>query len=251
MSTSSSSNEATTFRTVLRVPPLSPRIKHSDSLLFVGSCFTENIGQRFEALKWRTIINPFGITYNPVSIAACVGRLVDGARPYTRDDLRLHQGRYFSFDHHSVFSHPDPEQCLEGINRSLEQAGRALGSTDVVVVTLGTAWAYRLKETALVVSNCHKLPQSDFEKVLLGVDETSRALDGMVSGLRQVTNGRVRVVFTVSPVRHIRDGIVENSRGKAHLLAAVHQVVDQHPGCAAYFPAYEIVMDDLRWVGGC
>lgn len=182
-----------------------------------------------------------GIVFNPISLA----RLLNAAaQPDREEELIQHQERWHSLDYHSSFSDPNPEVVTESIQLAKELTGRHLAQADVLILTLGTAYAYRWKETWEVVSNCHKLPANQFEKCLLGVEESFKALSEAISQWRE-RNPRLRVLLTVSPVRHIKDGIAENNLSKSILRLVCHQLSQAHPE-VEYFPSFEILNDDLR-----
>lgn len=231
------------FRTEVNVPKADFEFTHNDALLWMGSCFAEEIGSQCEGLKFETVINPFGILFNPKIIAMGLRRMMEN-RPFEADELIEHQGVWKSLHHHSKFTHSSQEECLTAINRHFEAGVQQLSKASYLVITFGTAWAYQYNETGMVVANCHKIPQQSFDKVLLKQGEIVRDYSNLLEQLEQF-NPNVQVLFTVSPVRHWKDGAVENQRSKAQLIAAVHELVEQYKWCA-YFPSYEIVMDDLR-----
>lgn len=229
------------FRTELNILPSFLQINYSDTQMFIGSCFSENIGNKVEALCFNTLINPFGIIFNPFSISKNILRAIE-KRAYTEDELGFHNGLFFSFDHHSSFSNSDKNICLEKINDSLFAAHDFLRRAKVLFITFGSAWVYLKDEKA--VANCHKIPNHLFEKQLLQIENITSWYNGLLQHLKKI-NPQLSIVFTVSPVRHLKDGLTENQRGKAILLEAVHRIVEQNKN-AFYFPAYELVMDDLR-----
>ena len=222
--------------------PFASKIKHSDQLFLAGSCFTEQIGQKLAAHKFRIIDNPNGILFNPISIAKSIISYIENKR-YTEADLFYHNELWGSWEHHTRFSSVHAADCLQKINDSQEAANSFLQKADWLLLTLGSAFVYEL-ENKQVVANCHKVPTDKFRKRLLPVDEVITTLDTLVYRLKQF-NPALQVIFTVSPVRHLRDGFVENNRSKATLLNAVHHVVDKFDKLF-YFPAYELVIDDLR-----
>ena len=222
--------------------PFASKIKHSDQLFLAGSCFTEQIGQKLAAHKFRIIDNPNGILFNPISIAKSIISHIENKR-YTEADLFYHNELWGSWEHHTRFSSVHAADCLQKINNSQEAANSFLQKADWLLLTLGSAFVYEL-ENKQVVANCHKVPTDKFRKRLLPVDEVITTLDTLVYRLKQF-NPALQVIFTVSPVRHLRDGFVKNNRSKATLLNAVHHVVDKFDKLF-YFPAYELVIDDLR-----
>jgi len=231
------------FRTEVNISPSENRISHDSSILFMGSCFTENIGAMMQELRFRVDLNPFGINYNPSSLSRNLWALLNGKK-YTRKDLHEANGRWFSFDHHSQFSDADPEACLSNINERIHFSGNRLAGTNYLLITWGTAWVYVLKENATVVSNCHKLPSDKFSRHLLGVNQVVDTYTKLFAGLRAQVPG-LKIILTVSPVRHWKDGSVLNTVSKSTLLLAAHKLTEMFSYCE-YFPAYEIAMDDLR-----
>ena len=231
------------FRTI--VTPAKPgfAISHSDRLFSMGSCFSENIGQRFNNLKFSININPFGQQYNPHSIAQGIERLINPV-PFTADDLIFHNEQYHSLAHHGSFSKSTAEETLKCINEHLLKAAAGLKQATVLFLTFGTAHVFKWKETGVIVSNCHKLPGNLFEQVLMNPEEITRTLQTTLDKLKQV-NPNIKVVLTVSPVRYFAFGAYENSVSKSHLFTAIYALQQSNPALY-YFPAYELVMDDLR-----
>ena len=231
--------------TPTHISPLHPALRHSDRVVVMGSCFAEHIGARLSEMKWRTVVNPFGVLYNPLSIAEAMGRLIS-ARPYTEEELTLYpHGGWSTWMHHSRYAHPDKETALQLINGSLAIGSQMLAQADMLIVTLGTAWVYRQKETNQVVGNCHKVPERTFTRQRLTVEETVEAMVAMLAQLWEVTPS-LRMIITVSPVRHLKDTLHGNQLSKATLLLAVDELCRRFPDRVHYFPAYEIVMDELR-----
>ena len=232
------------FRTILPLQPAPFMIGHNDRLLLIGSCFTENMGDRLAAGKFPVYVNPFGIVYNPASIARCLERLLPDSQPFAAKDLFENAGLWHSWEHHGHFSKPDKDATLAGIHHSLNTAAQHLQKTNRLLLTLGTAEVFEHKNTGQVVANNHKMSAATFRQRRLSVSEIA---DGLIPVLEKIKsqNPDLQVVLTVSPVRHIRNGMVENQRSKATLLLACEQI------CAAlpytfYFPAYELLLDDLR-----
>jgi hypothetical protein len=219
------------------------KIKYTDSIIMTGSCFSEHIGLKLHRFKYNVLQNPFGILYNPVSIARSFERIAN-KELYHEDELIIHDDLFHSMDHHSSFSGRDKEQVLKSINESIENARLQMAKSKFVFISLGSAKMYHFKETGDVVGNCHKIPQSSFISSRIGLPECVMALEKMVRSIKQVSPD-AHIIWTVSPVRHLRDGIEENQRSKALLLLAIDQLLsDQSHG--GYFPAYEIMMDQLR-----
>lgn len=231
------------FRTSFRPATAPFGISHQNGILALGSCFAEHIGSRLQAAKFNILVNPFGILYNPASIAHTLKRLWEN-HPYTPGDLFENQGIWHSFDHHGRLSAPSREQALRHINEALMQGSEALRRADRLLITLGTANVFVCKDDRRIVANCHKLPGTAFDRYRLGVGETVDWLSPVFEQLHQV-QPELRIVLSVSPVRHLRDGFVENQRSKATLLLAAEAIGRQHD-FVHYFPAYEWMMDDLR-----
>ncbi len=226
-------------------PPDAPfRLTHGDHLALIGSCFTEHLGDRLGRAKFHTLINPNGIVYNPVSIGQCIGRAL-APEPYTREALFLLNDLWHSWDHHGHLSAPAAAETLRRIQHAFDEARTALtGHCTCLMITLGTAQVHRLAETGQVVANNHKAPATWFTQHRLAVREVVDALAPALETLTRLRPG-LRVVLTVSPVRHLRLGMVENQRSKAALVLACAELERLFPN-AWYFPAYELMLDDLR-----
>jgi Mor family transcriptional regulator len=215
------------------------QMDYTSQLLLLGSCFSENIGAKLKYFKFQTLQNPFGI-----------GNLVTRAiekEYYREEELFFLNERWYCFDAHSSLSDVSREKLLENLNAQLVQTEEYLGKATHISITLGTAWVYRKKETGKTVANCHKVPQKEFDKRLLTVAEVATSLQRTVSQIQNI-NKKAQLIITISPVRHLKDGFVENQRSKSHLITAVHQVLEvSHFGVKGfYFPAYELIMDELR-----
>lgn len=226
-------------RTVCKIPPLPAHIDHSQSILCLGSCFAQHIGTRLRSSKFDALVNPLGITYNPVSLfdqchAASTGTSPDDRLFVTGSDQAIYHYQYHS--DRTAKDRASWREQYQSVNESLQ---KYLTRTDWCIITLGTAWVYTYEGT--IVANCHKQPSRLFSKRLLTVEECTNA----VAGLVELLPDDCQVMLTVSPVRHIRDGLVENNRSKARLIDAMHIVVDRSDQ-VHYFPAYELVVDDLR-----
>mgnify|MGYP002521398835 CR=1 FL=1 len=232
------------FRTTIHIADNMGIMHHSDHFMMLGSCFSDNIGGKLRQAMIDVNINPFGTLYNPFSIASSVCRIID-ASPERGIDLFQGSGVWNSFNFHSRYSLPDKDATLALMNEQIEKAHRHLQSCHTLIVTLGTAVVYRLKDTGQVVANCHKVPQHHFTRRMAGVDEITTELSAMVERVHDFSPS-CRILFTVSPIRHIADGLEVNSLSKATLRVAIDSVRRAHRGFVSYFPAYEILMDDLR-----
>lgn len=231
------------FRTQVELPKKETEIQHSDRIMLFGSCFAENIGKLLLANKFRCDVNPFGILYNPQSVAEAIRQILSH-KTYKEDDLFYSGGNWHSYMHHSIFSGHSPEECISQINLRLERAFAELPSIDLLIITWGTAWVYSLKESGKIVGNCHKQPERLFIRRLLTVDEIVDEYGSLISELRK-QNQNLKVLFTVSPIRHAKDGMHGNQISKSTLLLAVEALQRQCSDCY-YFPSYEIMMDELR-----
>lgn len=223
-------------------------IGYDSKLLLLGSCFSENIGTKLSYFKFQSLSNPFGILFHSKAIETVVVKAVRGME-YTEADVFFHNERWHCYDAHSKLSTVSKDALVIALNSNLRLLNKQIKEATHVVITLGTAWVYDLVATNQTVANCHKVPQKHFNKKLLSVTEIVTALKQIIKGIQSV-NEDASVIFTVSPVRHIKDGFVENTLSKAHLITAIHQCVNQSPSShrlqVFYFPAYEIMMDELR-----
>ena len=226
-----------------QVTPSPVKISYTDKILFIGSCFTEEIGQQMHNLKFGVLQNPNGILYDPVSISSALVSYIDNKK-FTEDDLFMLEELWHSWQHHSFFSGMNKETVLRNINHSQSEAHGFLKTSSWLIITAGTSYNYRLKKSGEPVANCHKAPQGYFEKELLTVEEIVYNLSTAISKLR-FFNPQLKIIFTVSPVRHIRDGVIENSRSKARLIEAIHTIKEGAQN-VFYFPAYELLIDVLR-----
>lgn len=230
--------------TRISIPKAPFAFSYTEQTVLLGSCFAENIGKKLEENKFKTDLNPFGTLYNPSSIAEAIRMLLHPER-FTGDDLFRHEGVYHSFSHHSRFSSPSETECLENINGRLFSSAEIIRKARRMIITLGTAWVYRLRSTGKIVSNCHKLPEKMFDRRMLSVDEITAEWKSLLLSLWE-QNPELKILFTVSPIRHWKDGAHGNQLSKATLLLAVEQLQKDFPEQTAYFPAYEIMMDELR-----
>ncbi len=231
------------LRTEIALPKPPFRITYGDSLISIGSCFSENIGNNFVKYKFDCTINPFGQQYNPVSIANALLALMDN-KIYEENDLVFHDELYHSFDHHGSFSMPTVAAALNKINTQITQAASALMNADILFITPGTSHVFIKNDIGKVVSNCHKLSGKYFTRRLLSVNEIVDAMTPALARLLEI-NPDVKLVYTISPVRYLAFGAEENSVSKAHLFTAFQELKNRFPGLF-YFPSYEIVMDELR-----
>lgn len=232
------------FRTEINEDPSPIRINYSDPVLLIGSCFTENIGRRMTERLFQVVINPFGVVYNPLSVKRSLDLIIT-LKTYQPDDLVLFNDEWISWDHHSSFSGPDRNEVLDHINENLENSSEFLKKASRIFISLGTARVYRLRRTGNVVCNCHKVPAKEFTRELLEIDTITDAYSGLIESLLQF-NPSLKIIFTVSPVRHWKDGAHGNQLSKSILHLAADRIISAHPEVCGYFPSYEILLDDLR-----
>lgn len=219
------------------------KIDHTSATLLVGSCFTEHIGKKMRNSGFKTLINPHGIIFNPDSIHQSLMDVIEN-KSYTDSDLFAMDENWNSYNFHSKFSSPDKAILLNAINNSVKEANEFLRTANRIIITFGSAYAYKLKSDNKIVANCHKVPSYQFEKILLSVDEIRDSYLKLLPKLKEA-NPNLQIIFTISPVRHLKDGFIENQKSKSILNVAIHQIIEQL-NYVSYFPAYEIMMDDLR-----
>lgn len=218
------------------------QIDYNSRVLLLGSCFSDNIGKKFEYFEFQSFQNPFGILFHPKAIENLIAKSI-GQETYSEEDIFLHNERWHCFDAHSDLSHSSEGDLVEKLNEGLKTTDRQIRESTHIIITLGTSWVYRKIESDKIVSNCHKIPQSAFNKELLSSQEVLYSLNNILDKIASV-NASAQITFTISPVRHLKDGFVENQRSKANLIAAVHEIING--GNASYFPSYELMMDELR-----
>jgi GSCFA family len=241
------------FQLPIRINTLANPVSYRDNILLIGSCFTEHIGNKLQELKFSTLQNPNGILFDPHSVASSLVSYVQN-KQYNDNDLFYLDELWQSWQHHSVFSNTSKGECLTQINASQNEAHLFLRKANFIIITLGSSFSYRLTEIAAAttklsvdgdaVANCHRAPAQWFTKHMMSIDEINAALDNCIHQLLHF-NPELRIIFTVSPVRHIRDGVIENNRSKARLIEVVHHLANKFDRLY-YFPAYELVIDVLR-----
>lgn len=222
--------------------PKGNSMSYASSIVSMGSCFADNVGRKLAEGRFKIHSNPFGILYNPVSICQALSKIME-QRFFSEEELVQRHGLWHSWMHHGRFSDADSAKVLEQINTSLAEAHNQLKTANFLLITLGSAYIYALRENGFVVANCHKFPSADFIKSRLGVDEICLLFSDFFKQLNHFSPN-IQVVFTVSPIRHVRDGIMESQRSKSVLLLAVEQLCTTSN--ITYFPSYEIMMDELR-----
>lgn len=231
------------FRTELDLKSSEFKISHSNQIMGIGSCFVNEIGEKLNESKFKTMINPFGTLFHPLAIGNALAR-IHSLTYYTRDEIFNYGESFFSWDHHSSFNRSTADETLDNINYLLEKANEFIRNTNCFILTFGTAWIYRIKDSGLFTANCHKVPAHVFEKSLMSEKQVVSSIKHCVNLIQDI-NPSATIFATVSPVRHIKDGIVENSVSKARLISGLNQVVSQTQNLI-YFPAYEFLNDDLR-----
>ena len=240
------------FTTKIPIQKSSFPIDYDSKILLLGSCFAENMGEKFDYFKFQTTINPFGIIFNPVSLEKLIRRSVE-KRKFTENDIFFHNDLWHCFEVHSELSNSDKDVFLESLNDLIRSTNKQLSDSTHIIITLGTSWVYQNIASNEIVANCHKVLQKQFTKELLSILQIEESLESIISLVHSV-NPNCKFIFTVSPVRHIKDGFVENTLSKAHLIAAIHSVLNRKFSTSLelttqnniYFPAYEIMMDELR-----
>ena len=230
------------FRTNIQLQKEENQIDYASKLLLIGSCFSENISKKLAYYKFDVASNPFGILFNPKAIETLIEHSLN-EKVYTEKDIFLINERWHCFDAHSDLSASDKNELLQNLNNAVKSTNKRLKESSHTIITLGTSWIYKFIETNAIVGNCHKVPQKKFVKELLSVDEISASLKNICLHISEV-NPTATIIFTVSPVRHIKDGFTENSLSKAYLITAIHETIRVYNG--RYFPSFEMMMDDLR-----
>jgi len=232
-----------TFRTEIKIHPEKNKIGYSSKLILLGSCFSDNIGEKFQFYKFDVLTNPFGVLFNPVSINKIILRSLKGVY-FTEEEFIFHHDLWQHLDLHSCLSNVSLDIAVKNANEALKNTKSYLETATHIFITLGSAWTYRYKKTQEIVANCHKIPQIQFKKELLPITEIEKNITAVITEIKKV-NPNVKFIFTLSPVRHLKDGFIENNLSKAHLLTAMHASIAKNND-VHYFPAYEILMDDLR-----
>ncbi len=231
------------LQTQLNIPEQESKISYKSKLLLLGSCFTENIGEKFAYFKFRHVQNPFGILFHPFAIENLIAKAVQ-QKEFTEKDIFQYNQNWHSFEAHSRLSHPNPEAILKALNGGITQTHKAIQESSHLIISIGTAFIYQHLESKKYVANCHKVPQKEFRKELISAQRICESLANIIVSCRTL-NPDLQFIFTVSPVRHAKDGLVQNNRSKAQLISAIHEVIDQKEK-AAYFPSYELLLDELR-----
>lgn len=234
------------FRTQIPISKSNSPIDYHSKIVSLGSCFAENMGEKFEYFKFQNAVNPFGIIFNPVSIENIISRVIH-QKHFTEKDIFFHNERWHCFEVHSELSNSNKVVFIDNLNQILESTHHQIIKSTHCLITYGTSWVYKLKTSNQIVANCHKVPQKEFDKEILSVEVIQKSIENTIALIQKV-NPNCNVIFTVSPVRHIKDGFVENQRSKANLISALQYILNtEHCELnTEYFPSYEIMMDELR-----
>jgi len=232
------------FRTKIPIHQSNCLIDYNSKIISLGSCFAVNMGDKFQYFKFQNTTNPFGIIFNPVSIEKIIHKVVR-QELFTEKDIFFHNERWHSLDIHSDLSNASKEELLVNLNAIIYSLHKSIVEATHFIITYGTSWVYRNLETNEIVANCHKVPQKHFKKELLSFETIQKSIEN-TNQLIQSINPKVHFIFSVSPVRHLKDGFVENQVSKAHLISAIHSTHNSQLTTHNYFPSYEIMMDELR-----
>ena len=234
------------FRTQIPIPKNDNFIDYNSQIVSLGSCFAVNMGEKLNYFKFKNTINPFGILFHPLAIEKFINYTLQ-QKQFTETDIIYNNERWHCFDAHSDLSNTDKNVLLNNLNTTIENSKTTLQQTSHLIITLGTAWVYRYNQSDSIVANCHKIPQKEFRKELLPVTAIQQSLQKTIDAIKTI-NPKLHFIFTVSPVRHIKDGFVENQRSKSNLIAALQETINakQYLTNTSYFPSYEIMMDELR-----
>lgn len=234
------------FRTQIPILKNNHPIDYDSRVVSLGSCFAVNISEKLRHFKFSTTLNPFGILFHPQALNKFI-TTVSEKKNITEKELFFHNECWHSFDVHSELSHPDQQQLINVLNERILESYAAITAASHVIITLGTAWIYRNNDSGEIVANCHKVPQKHFKKEILSIEAIIANLQDCIRAINEM-NPEAQVIFTISPVRHSKDGFVENQRSKAHLIAALQAVLHQplFENKTYYFPSYEVMMDELR-----
>ncbi len=231
------------FRTSLIIKESDFKLNYNKKSILLGSCFTDNVGNNLKYYKFPVIVNPFGVLYNPISVKNALEILM-GSKAISPGDLHKYNNYWLSFYHGTGFSDTDKEKVYNNIKASVSKASEWLMNADFLTITFGTSRAYKLKTDGMIVANCHKLPSKNFERIFLRSETIVDNYTELIKEIYQF-NPKIKILFTVSPVRHLKDGLIENQKSKSNLIISIHKLLDRFPE-TEYFPSYEIMMDELR-----
>jgi|SRR5690554_155842 len=232
------------LQTIVPIKPLKNTVTYNAKIISIGSCFAVNMSKQFQNFQFQNTINPLGILFHPVAIL----RLIDFAvnnKIFDEKDVFLHNEIWSCFDAHSDLNEIEQKDLLFQLNQKTKNFKKDLIEATHCILTFGTAWVYRNKSSNQLVANCHKLPQNQFDKELLSIEDCQTTIFEIEKNIRKL-NPEIQIIYTLSPVRHIKDGFVENQQSKAHLISSLQTHLNQNANCNYYFPSYEIMMDELR-----
>lgn len=235
------------FRTKISIPTTANSINYNSKILSLGSCFAVNMAEKLDYFKFQNTCNPFGILFHPLAIEKLIDLAVSG-KQFTKEDVFFHNERWHSYDVHSDWSNSNKEELITNLNTVVQSTYQQISEATHIIITYGTSWVYRNIESNTIVANCHKVPQKQFYKEILSIETIENSIQNTINLIQKV-NPKTTIIFTVSPVRHLKDGFVENQVSKAYLITAIYKIL-QSEICnlksAIYFPSYEIMMDELR-----
>lgn len=233
------------FTTKIPILKSNNPIDYDSKILSLGSCFAVNMAQKFNYFKFQNMCNPFGILFHPLAIEKIISKAIN-LDFFTEEDIFFHRERWHCFDVHSDICNVRKEEFLQKLNELVKVTNKQIKETSHIIITYGTAWIYRNKISGKTVANCHKVPKVEFDKEILPLKTIEKSIYNTINLIEKV-NPKCAIIFTVSPVRHIKDGFIENQRSKANLISALYSVLEVLPfGVRGLFPSYEIMMDELR-----
>lgn len=232
------------FSTKIPIPKSNSSIDYDSKILSLGSCFAVNMAQKFNYFKFQNTCNPFGILFHPLAIEKIISKAIN-LDFFSEEDIFFHKERWHCFDVHSDLSNVNKEEFLHVLNGFVKTTNKQISEASHIIITYGTSWVYFNKHSEKVVANCHKVHQSQFLKEILSVETIEKSILNTINLIEKV-NPKCAIIFTVSPVRHIKDGFIENQRSKANLISALHTTLNKPLSKQSYFPSYEIMMDELR-----
>lgn len=235
------------FRTSIQIPKSKNPMDYNSKIVSLGSCFAVHMSEKLDYFKFQNTTNPFGILFHPLAIEKLIDFVVS-KKQFTENDIFFHNERWHCFDVHSDWSTSDKAEFLENLNAIIKTTFYQLQEASHIIITYGTSWVYRHIDSNEIVANCHKVPQKAFSKEILSIGTIEKSIQNTIASIQKI-NPSINFIFTVSPVRHIKDGFVENQVSKAHLISAIYHILESEIctlHAALYFPSYEIMMDELR-----
>lgn len=232
------------FRTQIQIPKANHQIDYNSNIISFGSCFAVNIAEKLSFFKFQNSCNPFGILFHPLAIEKLINYAV-AQKQFTEKDIFFLNERWHCYDAHSDLSNSNKEELIASLNAIILSTYQLLIESSHIIITYGTSWVYRNIETNEIVANCHKVPQKQFKKELLSIEEIQQSIENSIRLIHSI-NSKAKFIFTVSPVRHLKDGFVENQLSKAHLISGIYSTQNPQLTTHNYFPSFEIMMDELR-----